>query len=64
MFSDEYQCARVSVILQGFLHLFVLAKLAANSIRVEMWEVKKDKTCKMLSNVASRLNNFGTVAKS
>ena len=32
---DEYPCARVSVIFQGFLHHFVLAKLATSSIRVK-----------------------------
>ena len=32
--SDEYPYARVSVIFQGFLHHFVLAKLASSSIRV------------------------------
>ena len=32
--SDEYPFARVLVILRGYLHLFVLAKLATSSIRV------------------------------
>ena len=32
--SDEYPYARVPVIFQGFLHHFVLAKLATSSIRV------------------------------
>ena len=52
---------------QSFCRVFAsfrIGQIAVNSIRVEMWEVKKDKTCKMLLNVASRLNNFGTVAKS
>ena len=34
--SDEYPCARVSVIFLGFLHHFVLAKLATTSIRVKV----------------------------
>ena len=34
VFSDEYQCARVSVNFQGFLHHFILAKLALSSIMV------------------------------
>ena len=33
--SDEYPFARVSVIIQVFLHNFVLAKLAISSIRVK-----------------------------
>ena len=32
--SDEYPCARISIIFQCFLHHFVLAKLATSSIRV------------------------------
>ena len=38
--SNEYPCARVSIIFQGFLYHFVLAKLATTSIRVK----KKMKT--------------------
>ena len=30
--SDEYPCARVSVIFPGFLHHFVFAKLATKSM--------------------------------
>ena len=36
MLSDGYPCARVSVIFRVFLHLFVLAKLATSSIRVNI----------------------------
>ena len=32
--SDEYPCARISIIFQIFLHYFVLAKLATSNIRV------------------------------
>ena len=32
--SDEYPCARVLVIFQGFLHGVVMAKLATCSVRV------------------------------
>ena len=34
---DEYPCARVSVIFPGFLHYFVLPKLATSSIRVKLF---------------------------
>ena len=36
--SDEYSCTRVSDIFQVFLHQFVLAKLATNSIKAN-WTV-------------------------
>ena len=51
--SDEYQCARVIVILKsGLLHHFVLSKLATSSIRVNpyagggLFSQYKHKTCK------------------
>ena len=34
--SDEYPYARVLVIIQGFLHHFVMAILATRSIRVNL----------------------------
>ena len=39
--SDEYPYARVLYITQGFLHHFVLAKLATSSIRVEILKERK-----------------------
>ena len=33
--SEEYPCARVSIIFSVLLHYFVLAKLATNSLRVK-----------------------------
>ena len=34
-YSDEYPCARVSIIFSGFLHNFILVKLVTSSIRVK-----------------------------
>ena len=35
--SNEYPCARVTNIFQGFSHRFILAKLATSSIRVNIY---------------------------
>ena len=37
--SNDYPCARVSVIFQVFLHHFVLAKLATSSIRLNYYRI-------------------------